>query len=285
MHSSILHIPEILLPDVCARGIKNKVKYVSIKMSIISPIISGITYVIHNENDVIQKKLMSGSQWNEQIVNIIKSYISEKDLSHFLNVGSHIGSVCLPISLHIDKVTAIEAYPDTYEHLRENIELNNISNVHTVNIAVGNSEEDIYFMSSEKICPVENINRLINNTGGMAVFTEDDIKHNIRSAHLTDKKIKNRITKLDNLEIDNFDILLVDIEGLEYEFLLGAENKIKKYKPIIIVELWDDRKRMNERMVQTREEIINYIESLDYILIKTIGDDFIFEPVVIPEHK
>ena len=133
-------------------------------------------------------------------------------------------------------------------------------------------------MSDEKICPVENINRIVNNSGGMHVFTENDIKNNVRSANLTDKIIKHKINKLDNLNIDNFDIILVDIEGFEYEFLLGAEKKLIKNKPIIIIEIWCDAKRKKENMIETQEEVINYIKSLNYILIKNIGDDFIFEP-------
>ena len=71
---------------------------------------------------------------------------------------------------------------------------------------------------------------------------------------------------------------MIDIEGLEYEFLLGAENKIKKNKPIIILEIWNNNKRKSENMKETQEEVINYIKSLNYTLIKVIGDDFIFEP-------
>jgi len=243
----------------------------------ITETVYNIKYLINNKNDCIQNVLMNGEQWNKKIVDIIIKYIKEKKLKHFLNVGSHIGSVCLPISLYIDEVTAIEAYPNTYIHLCENIKLNNITNVKAYNIALGNSEEDVYFMSEEKLCPVENINRVINNSGGMHVFTEDDIKNNIRSANLTDKKIKNKINKLDNMEIDNFDILLVDIEGFEYQFLLGSENKIRKNKPIIIIELWNDSKRKSENMTETRDEVINYIKSLNYKIIMNINDDFIFE--------
>jgi hypothetical protein len=73
--------------------------------------------------------------------------------------------------------------------------------------------------------------------------------------------------------------MLVDIEGLEYEFLLGAEQSIKKNKPIIIIEIWNNNKRKLENITQTQEEVINYIKSLKYTLIKTIDDDFIFEPL------
>ena len=179
-------------------------------MSIISPIVSNIQYHIYNKDDCIQRELLNGYQWNEGLVNIVKSYILEKNLSHFLNIGSHIGSICLPISLYINKVTAIEAHPDTYNHLCENMKLNKIINLDTINIAVGNSEEDIYFMSDEKICPIENKNRIVNNSGGMHVFTENDIKNNIRSGNLYDTKIKNKMNKLDNLEIDDFDIIFVN---------------------------------------------------------------------------
>lgn len=133
-------------------------------------------------------------------------------------------------------------------------------------------------MGLDKICPIENKNRIKNNTGGMLVFTENDIKNNICSANLTDKKIINKMNKLDNLEIDNFDIMLVDIEGFEYDFLLGASQKIIKNKLIIIIEIWNNTKRKNENMIQTQEEVINYIKSLNYQLVKQIKDDFIFEP-------
>jgi FkbM family methyltransferase len=244
-----------------------------------SPEINGIKYLIYNKEDCIQSCLNAGDQWNSEIIDIIKSYISTKTLSHFLNVGSHIGTVSLPISLHINKVTAIEAYPETHKYLCENITLNNISNIQTYNVALGNSKETIYFMGMDKLCPVENINRIKNNTGGMHVFTADDINNNTRSSILCDKNVKNEMNSLDELDVDTFDIMLVDIEGSEYNFLLGAQAKIKKNKPIIIIEIWDDHKRAKENMKISQKTVINYIISLNYKLVRTIGEDFIFEPL------
>jgi hypothetical protein len=245
-------------------------------MQQISPRINGVQYLIKNQDDCIQNLLLNGHQWNKEIVDIIRYFARTR--RHFLNVGAHIGSVCLPIAPVINRVTAIEAYPPTYEHLVENIALNNLRNVRAINIAVGNSEEDAFFMSN-KICPIENKDRISNNTGGMHVFTADDIKNNIRSANLSDQKVKHRISKLDNLDVDDFDIMLVDIEGFEFPFLLGAENKIRKNKPIIIIELWNDAKRKNENMAETQQEVINYIFSLGYQCIRNIGEDFIFVPI------
>ena len=236
-----------------------------------SPMIHGIKYIIKNNADHIQSFLVRGDQWNSEILNILIQYISTKKLKHFLNIGSHIGTVCLPISKYIQKVTAIEAYPPTFNYLCENIRLNNITNVSPINIAVGNTEGPIYFMSEKN-------DRIASNTGGMHVFTENDIANNIRSSSLSDKKITGKMNKFDNLDIDNFDIVLIDIEGCEYDFLQGSRAKLLKNKPIIIIEIWDNSKRRSENMNTTQEDIINYIISLGYVLIRNIGDDFIFEP-------
>ena len=239
--------------------------------------INGIKYKIENSKDVIQSHLLKNKQWNEKIFSKLLKYIKEKNLKHFLNIGCHIGTMCLPISLHIDKVTAIEAYPPTYSYLNSNIKLNNLKNIDTLNIAVGHKNENIFFMDNDKTCQIEK-KRIKNNSSGMHVFIQKDINENVHSANLHTKSITNKMRMLDDLEINDFDIMLVDIEGFEYNFLQGAKNKIMKYKPIIIIEIWSDSKRRRENMKTTQNEIINMIKSMNYNLIGNNNDDFIFEP-------
>ena len=83
--------------------------------------INGIKYFIKNKNDIIQKTLLNRMQWNNHILLLIAQFLRKYKLKHFLNIGCHIGTIALPISKYIDKVTAIEAYPPTYEHLNENL--------------------------------------------------------------------------------------------------------------------------------------------------------------------
>ena len=245
------------------------------KGSVAKPI-NGIKYIIKNKEDTIERYLLSNRQWNEGVYKFIINIIKDLNLTHFLNIGSHIGTIALPVSKHIKKVSCVEAYQPTYQHLLENIELNKIKNIDTYNFAVGNSEEDIYFMAEDMICPIENKNRLKNNSGGMHVFTQYEIDNKIRSSILTDKKINNKMHKLDNTDIDGFDILLVDIEGYEYDFLLGAKEKIIKNKPVLIVEIWDDNKRKLENMQRTRQEVIDLILSFNYKYQGNNGEDFLF---------
>ena len=233
--------------------------------------INEIKYIIKNENDLIQKSLVNNIQWNNNILFIIGQLIKKFNLKHFLNIGCHIGTVALPISKYIEKVTAIEAYPLTFEHLEEHIKINNIKNIQVFNLAIGDENKKIYFLDDENI-------RIKNNTGGMHVITDDDILNKRLSSNIHSKKYSNEMKKLDDLNISNFDILLADVEGKEYELLKGGKNKIIKYKPIIIVEIWNNNKRNLESMQTTNDEIINYVINLGYKLIKQLGDNYIFLP-------
>ena len=83
---------------------------------------------------------------------------------------------------------------------------------------------------------------------------------------------------LDNLPCKNFDIMLIDVEGCEFEVFRGGERKIEEYKPIIITEIWGNKKRESENMQNSREEVINFICNKKYKLIKNFGDNYIFFP-------
>ena len=233
--------------------------------------INEIEYIIKNENDLIQKFLQDKRQWNNSILITIGQLIKKFNLKHFLNIGCHIGTVALPLCKYIDKVTAIEAYPPTFKHLKEHIKINNIKNIQAFNLAIGDENKKIYFLDDKNI-------RIKNNTGGMHVITEDDIFYKRMSSDIHSKKYSNEMKKLDDLNILNFDILLADVEGKEYELFKGGLNKIKMYKPIIIVEIWNNNKRNLERMQTTTDEIINYIINLGYKLTKQLGDNYIFLP-------
>ena len=84
--------------------------------------------------------------------------------------------------------------------------------------------------------------------------------------------------KLDSLPVEKFDIMLIDVEGREYEIIKGGTKKISKNKPIIIVEIWDNQKRKFENMITRKEDVISCVENLEYKLLKKINDNYIFFP-------
>ena len=233
--------------------------------------VNNIKYLIKNKNDIIQNTLLKGNQWNNDIVLLIGYSIKKFNLKHFVNIGSHIGTVVLPISRYIKKVTAIEPFPPTYKHFLEHIKLNDIKNIDSFNIAVGDKENKVYFLDS-------NHKRIKNNSGGIHAVTEEDIEKNRLSSILHNKKYHNTMKRIDDLLVEKFDIMLIDVEGREYETIKGATKKISKNKPIIIMEIWENPKRKLENMSTTKEEVITYVNNLDYKLVKQLNDNCIFFP-------
>tara|TARA_B100001029_G_scaffold143046_1_gene122749 strand:+ start:773 stop:1513 length:741 start_codon:yes stop_codon:yes gene_type:complete len=233
--------------------------------------INDIKYLIKNKNDIIEDFLLNGKQWNNDILLMIGYWIKKYNLKHFVNAGSHIGTMALPISKHIKRVTAIEAFPPTYKHFLENIKLNNIKNIVSFNVALGDKENKVYFLDP-------NHERIKNNSGGIHAVTEDDIKKKRLSSNLHNKKYQNNMKKFDDLPIEKFDIMLIDVEGREYDVIKGGYQKISKNKPIIIMEIWDNPKRKSENMITTKEDVVSYLLNLNYNLFKKINDNYIFFP-------
>lgn len=212
------------------------------------------------------------------MVEYLQQLCSTRVIRHCVNVGAHIGCTALPIARCVQQVTAVEANPKTFEHLVKNVQLNGATNVRCINKALGNCNETSYLMSDGKICPVENINRVKNNSGGMHVFTSADILNQERSSCLVDINKTVAMTRLDDLHLNSVDLMVVDIEGSEHNFLLGAVKTIARCSPIMIIELWSDSKRRRENMPHSREEAIRQVCGLGYKVAGKLGeDDFIFE--------
>jgi len=146
-----------------------------------------------------------------------------------------------------------------------NIQLNGFDNITTHNYALGAEHDTVFFVDG-----------VTNNTGGIHSVTEDDIQHNRKGGGRASRRYSSSIHPLDSTDIDNFDLLLMDVEGTELELLEGAKHKIQSLKPIIITEIWDNAKRAQERLNTTREQAIHTVESLGYSLIKNKKDDFLF---------
>lgn len=231
--------------------------------------IEGISYEIRNKNDVIQKTLLNRKQWSPKILKLLKSRIKQK--GHFVNVGAHIGTITLPMSKIASHVTAFEPFPKTFDHLKKNVELNKLSNVDIYNVALGDKHESVFFMDDDN-------DRLKNNNGGMHVFTNNDLITGERSASIA--KLENLgivSVPLDNMNLNKIDLMLVDIEGMEDKFLIGAKETLKKDLPDLVIEIWNNDKRKEENIIITRQQIIDNIMSLGYNKVEKIDDeDFLF---------
>jgi FkbM family methyltransferase len=150
---------------------------------------------------------------------IIKSF-SEKPI--FIDVGAHHGSYILAFHQYCKMIVAIEANPLNYSFLRHNLALNKIDNCISINCIV------------------------TSHDGFADLYTSElSVLHSIKKSRVGEPKQKIRIPayKLDTLLIgklalDRIDIIKIDVEGAEKEVLIGMHTIINRFKPILVIEVF-----------------------------------------------
>lgn len=69
------------------------------------------------------------------------------------------------------------------------------------------------------------------------------------------------ITSIDELELFGLDFLKIDVEGYEMEILKGAYETIKKFKPVMLIEI---NVCTLEREGKTEKDVFKFLDNLGY---------------------
>jgi FkbM family methyltransferase len=145
-----------------------------------------------------------------------------------MDIGSRDGYFALLFSNLAGRVHAFEP-TDHIDALQKNIEYYNIKNIFTHKVAVGNkvgSVKDIIYKNWPT--PEESIYNFI---------------------------------RLDDFPTDRLDLIKIDVDSFEEEVIDGAISTLKKFRPIIIIELNDVAVKSRG---SSKDGIINKIISLGY---------------------
>ena len=221
-------------------------------------------FVIKDESDLIQRHLASGSMWETSLVQYVQNLGTPE--AHLVNVGAHIGTICVPAASRYALVTAFEPMPENFQHLKLHRDINSVTNMCVVNAALSDTT---------------GLRRVVfnpQNTGGTHVVTDHDVQHKRRHAQNAMKDTHVVCCPLDRLHMARkVDVLLVDIEGHEEEFITGAERTLRDDLPHLIIEIWTDEKRRHENMISSQQDVIQRILSLGYHeCTQFAADTFIF---------
>ncbi|MCI5052298.1 MAG: FkbM family methyltransferase [Simkaniaceae bacterium] len=139
------------------------------------------------------------------------------------DIGAHIGWYSLNFAKRFPSSTihSFEPIPDTFNVFLENLSLNGINNITPVNSG---------------LLDVEQSSSLIYFKGGSALASSANLIE-----HKKTEKVKCSFTTLDSYiakKHAGFDFLKCDVEGAEIFVLRGALESIKRFKPIIFLEIY-----------------------------------------------
>ncbi len=192
-----------------------------------------------NLEDWIQQNLFFTCEYEEKEIRYLEKALKEGDT--FIDVGANIGLFSCIASMQVgDKgfVYSFEPMKKTYDSLLENIKLNHFKNIRTENIAVSDKKQTlkIHLNDSEK------------NSGMASAYSKnstytEDVQATSLDEYFLDKKI------------NSIKLIKIDIEGGEYLALLGMINLLKKFKPILLVEINPDNPFGKEKIENLLNEI------------------------------
>lgn len=151
---------------------------------------------------------------------------SKKEVA--LDVGANVGLWSKDLCNHFNKVIAFEPVAEFRDCLMRNVIE---SNLEIRTCALGAEDTMINMIVTAENTGHSHVDSSSHGTGSIPMF------------------------KLDSLGLDQFDYMKIDCEGYEYNIIVGAEQTIKKYKPVIVVEqkLHKDTGRTENNQYQAAE--------------------------------
>lgn len=158
-----------------------------------------------------------GSYGLEEITRINELITTE---SNVLVVGAHIGSLVIPIAKNCNKVVAIEANPNNFNLLKTNLHLNKTENVSIHNIAASSKQETIKFQMN-----------VVNSGGSKRLPKNNEYMYRYDNPEVIDVQAYSLDEYLDE---NNFDLILIDIEGSEYFAMQGMEKILSNCNTLIV---------------------------------------------------
>lgn len=165
---------------------------------------------------------------------------------NIFDIGGNFGWYALHIAKKFPEaiVYSFEPIPSTYNHLNENISLNQLKNIKTFNYGLSDDEGKFNFYYDPEL----SVNASLANVSG---------NENIQAVECTVRKLDN-IPELRDLKTD---FIKCDVEGAELLAFKGGENFIKKNLPVIFTEML---RKWTSKFNYSPNDIIDFLSNFGY---------------------
>jgi FkbM family methyltransferase len=186
-------------------------------------------------------------QYEPEVVSCFKKHLKKGD--NVIDVGANHGFFTALASELVDYgiVNAFEPEHHNFTLLKNNIPES--KNIRLFNSAVGDKNEEVELFFN------------LDNEGGHSLW--DPAEHHQNPATKKYERIKEKVimVTLDSMLDIAPNLIKTDTEGCELMVLKGAENLLKKHKPLVVAEIhW----KALELMGSSQKELYEYMVSLGY---------------------
>jgi len=198
-------------------------------------------------DNYIEWNILSTGTYEDEINKLIR--ISLKDGDVALDVGANIGLQSIRMAKSVGETGRVFAFePLTYlqKKFAANVALNRSLNVTLLPYALANAETETEYDINE-------------NEWNQGTFSLDNHTENGGSAQKIIIKKGDILPEIKNL--NRLDLIKIDVEGFEFQVMLGLFETIKKHRPRIIFEY--DHNYWTKTN-QSISECFNFLKAINY---------------------
>lgn len=160
-----------------------------------------------------------------------------------LDIGANIGETALEFGRRTGKsghVYAFEPFPSTFQHLQKHLQWNKQENVTAVQLGIADHPGTLKLENNP------------NNTAGNRVSTTgSDVQVTTLDAYVSEK------------QCGKIDFIKIDVEGFELHVLRGAQEVLRRDKPILFVEAVDEFLQLQN---SSTHALVKFLEECNYSL-------------------
>lgn len=171
----------------------------------------------------IERELYIRGEYEKRLIELFLSEFEGRPKRTILDIGANIGTHSIPFSRFFDKVISFEPNPEMIERFKKNVALNDRDNVILLEIGLGTKNAKLPFFLTAK------------DNMGLGTFLEDE-QYDVPLVKVADLTIAVGDYMLADYPHE-IDAMKIDVQGLEPDVLRGLQNTLKKYRPIVWMEI------------------------------------------------
>jgi FkbM family methyltransferase len=205
----------------------------------------------NTSGDPIVRAYVDGQSSNSYMLQILKETTYRGDL--VMDIGCHVGTFSIGAAAMGRRVIAVDANPFHTELVSMSARLNGFSNMHVVNRAVSLSTDPVRFIPNNLFGAID----FSGNSGG-TITVETMRLDEVVALHSEGRRVR---------------FLKMDIEGAEYEALVGAERLLEEDAPIL---WWESNGPTLKLAGRSIFDIRALLESKGYKTFRIEGDKWVY---------